>query len=153
LPDIEALPQATVDVAVIGAGVAGLSAALAAAQVGANVVVLEAGQAIGQGATGRNAGILSAGINMGLTDAPPGKDGADMWPATTREVLALVAQGRTDGGIGKQLFITPKTVEAHIRSIFGKLELPVDSSENRRVHAVLAFLQFKEGAPRPIQRR
>jgi DNA-binding NarL/FixJ family response regulator len=52
-----------------------------------------------------------------------------------------------------QLFITPKTVEAHIRSIFGKLELPVDSSENRRVHAVLAFLQFKEGAPRPIQGR
>jgi gamma-glutamylputrescine oxidase len=99
LPDIEALPQATVDVAVIGAGVAGLSAALAAAQVGANVVVLEAGQAIGQGATGRNAGILSAGINMGLTDAPPGKDGADMWPATTREVLALVDEAKKPDAI------------------------------------------------------
>jgi DNA-binding NarL/FixJ family response regulator len=67
-----------------------------------------------------------------------------------REVLALVAQGRTDRGIARQLFITTKTVEAHVRSIFGKLDLPVDSSENRRVHAVLAFLQFKEGAPRPI---
>lgn len=70
-----------------------------------------------------------------------------------REVLALVAQGRTDRGIARQLFITTKTVEAHVRSIFGKLDLPVDSSENRRVHAVLAFLQFKEGAPRPIQER
>jgi DNA-binding NarL/FixJ family response regulator len=70
-----------------------------------------------------------------------------------REVLALVAQGRTDRGIAKQLYITPKTVEAHVRSIFSKLELPVDSSENRRVHAVLAFLQFKAGAPRPIQER
>src|SRR5262245_13217456 len=59
LPGGEALPQETVDVAVIGAGVAGLSAALAAAQAGASVVVLEAAQAIGQGATGRNAGILS----------------------------------------------------------------------------------------------
>jgi DNA-binding NarL/FixJ family response regulator len=70
-----------------------------------------------------------------------------------REVLALVAQGRTDRRIAKQLYITPKTVEAHVRSIFSKLELPVDSSENRRVHAVLAFLQFKAGAPRPIQER
>jgi NADPH-dependent 2,4-dienoyl-CoA reductase/sulfur reductase-like enzyme len=84
LPGIEVLPQEAVDVAVIGAGVAGLSAALAAAKAGASVVVLEAGQTIGQGATGRNAGILSAGINMGLADAPPGEDGADMWPTTTR---------------------------------------------------------------------
>ncbi|HEY7093771.1 MAG TPA: FAD-dependent oxidoreductase, partial [Ktedonobacterales bacterium] len=90
LPGIEALPASEVDVAVIGAGVAGLSAALAAAQAGANVVVLEATQTIGQGATGRNAGILSAGINMGLADAPPGEAGSDMWPATTRELLALV---------------------------------------------------------------
>jgi glycine/D-amino acid oxidase-like deaminating enzyme len=90
LPGVEALPQETVDVAVIGAGVAGLSAALAAAQAGASVVVLEAAQTVGQGATGRNAGILSAGINMGLADAPPGEDGMDMWPTTTRELLALV---------------------------------------------------------------
>lgn len=90
LPGIEALPASEVDVAVIGAGVAGLSAALAAAQAGARVLVLEAGKAIGQGATGRNAGILSAGINMGLADAPPGEDGADMWPATTCELLTLV---------------------------------------------------------------
>jgi glycine/D-amino acid oxidase-like deaminating enzyme len=99
LPIIEALPQTTVDVAVIGAGVAGLSAALAAAEAGANVLVLEAAQTIGQGATGRNAGILSAGINMGLADAPPGEDGADMWPATTRELLALAGEAKKPGAI------------------------------------------------------
>jgi glycine/D-amino acid oxidase-like deaminating enzyme len=99
LPGIEALPRTTVDVAVIGAGVAGLSAALAAAQAGARVVVLEAAQTIGQGATGRNAGILSAGINMGLVGAPLGEDGADMWPATTHALLALVEAANKPGAI------------------------------------------------------
>jgi glycine/D-amino acid oxidase-like deaminating enzyme len=99
LPGIEALPASEVDVAVIGAGVAGLSAALAAAQAGANVVVLEAGQTIGQGATGRNAGILSAGINMGLGDAPPGEGIADLWPETTRELLALVDEAKKPDAI------------------------------------------------------
>ena len=63
---------------------------------------------------------------------------------TTREleVLTLIAEGRTDRGIAKALYVTPKTVEAHIRSIFRKLDLPADSTlENRRVHAVLAFLR------------
>jgi len=60
--------------------------------------------------------------------------------AREREVLALVAQGRTDRGIGQELFVTRKTVEAHIRSIFRKLDRPADATENRRVHAVLAFL-------------
>jgi DNA-binding NarL/FixJ family response regulator len=63
-----------------------------------------------------------------------------------REVLALVAEGRTDRGIAEQLFVTRKTVEAHVRSIFRKLELPADARENRRVHAVLAFLQAGGGA-------
>jgi hypothetical protein len=49
-------------------------------------------------------------------------------------------QGRTDRGIGQELFVTRKTVEAHIRSIFRKLDRPADATENRRVHAVLAFL-------------
>jgi glycine/D-amino acid oxidase-like deaminating enzyme len=99
LPGVEALPASEIDVVVIGAGVAGLSAALAAAEAGASVAVLEAGQTIGQGATGRNAGILSAGINMGLADAPPGADGADMWPATTGELLALVDEASKPGAI------------------------------------------------------
>jgi DNA-binding CsgD family transcriptional regulator len=59
------------------------------------------------------------------------------------EVLALIAEGRTDRGIAQALYVTPKTVEAHVRSIFRKLDLPADSTENRRVHAVLTFLRAR----------
>ena len=62
-----------------------------------------------------------------------------------REVLALVAQGKTDRGIALELVVTRKTVEAHVRSILAKLELPEDVTENRRVHAVLAFLHVGGG--------
>jgi DNA-binding NarL/FixJ family response regulator len=69
---------------------------------------------------------------------------------TTREleVLALLAEGRTDRGIAQALYVTPKTVEAHIRSIFRKLELPADATENRRVHAVLTFLRSAQSGMR-----
>jgi DNA-binding CsgD family transcriptional regulator len=59
------------------------------------------------------------------------------------EVLALIAEGRTDRGIAKELFVTPKTVEAHVRSIFRKLALPADSTENRRVHAALTYVRAR----------
>ena len=62
---------------------------------------------------------------------------------TTREleVLSLLAEGLTDRGIGQTLYVSPKTVEAHVRSIFRKLDLPSDAMDNRRVHAVLTFLR------------
>jgi DNA-binding CsgD family transcriptional regulator len=59
------------------------------------------------------------------------------------EVLALIAEGRTDRGIAQALYVTPKTVESHVRSIFRKLGLPSDTTENRRVHAVLTFLRAR----------
>ena len=58
-----------------------------------------------------------------------------------REVLALIAAGRSDIGISNTLFVTPKTVEFHTRNIFRKLDLPTSRSDNRRVHATLTFLQ------------
>lgn len=58
-----------------------------------------------------------------------------------QEVLALMAQGLTDRGIGERLFVTPKTVETHIRHIFDKLGLPESATDNKRVHAVLAYLR------------
>jgi DNA-binding NarL/FixJ family response regulator len=64
---------------------------------------------------------------------------ADLTPRE-REVLALVAEGRTDRGIAEALWLSPKTVETHVRTIFRKLDLPSSPSENRRVHAVLTFL-------------
>jgi len=62
---------------------------------------------------------------------------------TTREleVLSLLAEGLTDRGIGQTLYVSAKTVEAHVRSIFRKLDLPSDAMDNRRVHAVLTFLR------------
>ena len=61
--------------------------------------------------------------------------------AREREVLTLVGQGKTDRGIAEELVVTRKTVEAHVRSIFRKLDLPNGAGENRRVHAVLVFLR------------
>lgn len=76
-----------------------------------------------------------------LLDAPAAPDPLGELTEREREVLALVAQGRTDRGIAAELFVTRKTVEAHVRSILRKLDLPVDAGENRRVHAVLAYLR------------
>lgn len=55
-------------------------------------------------------------------------------------VLALMAQGRSNAAIARELFLAPKTLEANVRSIFQKLDLPDDPDENRRVSAVIAFL-------------
>lgn len=57
-----------------------------------------------------------------------------------REVLMLVAGGLTDRGIGEALWLTPKTVETHIRHIMAKLGLPTGRAHNRRVLAALAYL-------------
>jgi DNA-binding NarL/FixJ family response regulator len=75
-----------------------------------------------------------------LVAAPPLHSPLSVLTPREREVLVLVAQGKTDRGIAAELFLTRKTVEAHVRSILGKLDLPIDPSENRRVHAVLTFL-------------
>ncbi len=60
--------------------------------------------------------------------------------AREREVLALMAEGRSNTAIAEALVVTPGAVEKHITSIFGKLELPACEDDNRRVLAVLAYL-------------
>ncbi len=58
-----------------------------------------------------------------------------------REVLALMAEGRSNGSIADRLVVTPGAVEKHISSILGKLGLPPSDEHHRRVLAVLAFLR------------
>jgi DNA-binding NarL/FixJ family response regulator len=62
---------------------------------------------------------------------------------TTRErgVLELMAEGRSNSGIGNKLFLSPKTVEAHVHAIFTKLGLLPAADDHRRVLAVLAYLR------------
>lgn len=58
-----------------------------------------------------------------------------------REVLALMAEGRSNSGIAHRLWITEGTVEKHVRSILTRLQLPETEDDHRRVLAVLAFLE------------
>jgi DNA-binding NarL/FixJ family response regulator len=58
-----------------------------------------------------------------------------------REVLALMAEGRSNGAIAEQLVVTERAVEKHVTSIFGKLGLSASGEDHRRVLAVLRFLE------------
>ena len=58
-----------------------------------------------------------------------------------REVLGLMAEGRSNNAIAEQLIVTDRAVEKHVTSIFGKLGLPPTQDDHRRVLAVLTYLQ------------
>ena len=64
---------------------------------------------------------------------------SELTPRET-EVLELMAEGRSNQAIGERLFITPRAVEKHVTSIFGKLGLAAAAEDHRRVLAVLAYL-------------
>jgi DNA-binding NarL/FixJ family response regulator len=74
------------------------------------------------------AGTLGAGPLQGLTERE-------------REVLQLVAEGRSNKGIGERLAVSERAVQKHVTSIFAKLELPSGEDDNRRILAVLAYLR------------
>ena len=65
----------------------------------------------------------------------------DELTAREREVLALVAEGLSNKGIAARIFVTERTVEAHVKRIFAKLRLSATSDSHRRVLAVLAYLR------------
>jgi DNA-binding NarL/FixJ family response regulator len=72
-----------------------------------------------------------------------GRNAEDIDRLTERErlVLQLMAEGRSNAGIGKELYLSSKTVETHVGSVFSKLGLPPEAVDNRRVMAVLTWLR------------
>jgi DNA-binding NarL/FixJ family response regulator len=70
-----------------------------------------------------------------------GDDPLDQLTPREREVLGLMAEGRSNRGIAERLVVTERAVEKHVTSIFGKLRLPAASADHRRVLAVLAYLR------------
>jgi DNA-binding NarL/FixJ family response regulator len=75
-----------------------------------------------------------------LVERPRDDDPLSSLTPRELEVLRLMAEGRSNQGIGHKLFLSPKTVEAHVHSIFTKLNLQSAPDDHRRVLAVLAFL-------------
>jgi DNA-binding NarL/FixJ family response regulator len=71
------------------------------------------------------------------------EDPLDVLSPREREVLALMAEGRSNAGIAHQLWITEGTVEKHVRSILMKLRLPATEDDQRRVLAVITFLDAR----------
>jgi DNA-binding NarL/FixJ family response regulator len=69
-----------------------------------------------------------------------GPDPLDDLTEREREVLELMAQGRTNQAIGHELYITEHTVEKHVKNILGKLRIPTGADDHRRVLAVLTYL-------------
>jgi DNA-binding NarL/FixJ family response regulator len=76
-----------------------------------------------------------------LLERPRRADPIEELTPREREILALMAEGRSNQGICKALWLSPKTVETHIRGAFMKLGIREAPEDNRRVLAVLAFLQ------------
>ena len=78
-----------------------------------------------------------------LVRAQRARDPLEELTARERDVLALMAEGRSNTGIGRALWIAEGTVEKHVRNIFQKLRLPDAPDDHRRVLAVIAFLGSK----------
>ena len=68
-------------------------------------------------------------------------DELDRLGAREREVLRLMAEGRSNAGIARHLHLSGKSVESYVSSVFTKLDLPPASDDNRRVRAVLTWLR------------
>jgi DNA-binding NarL/FixJ family response regulator len=86
------------------------------------------------------ASVVDPSLVSELIRAQRRRDPLDALSPREREVLALMAQGASNVGIARQIFVTEGTVEKHVRSILTKLDLPESDTEHRRVLAVLRFL-------------
>ena len=99
-------------------------------------VLVDALRRIGEGETVVDPTIVSRLVGRQRRHDPL----AELTPRE-REVLGLVAEGLSNGAIASRLFVTERTVEAHVKQVFLKLGLAVDPESHRRVLAVLAYLR------------
>jgi DNA-binding NarL/FixJ family response regulator len=97
---------------------------------------LEAVRRVGRGGTAIDPDVIAQLLGRPREDDPL----SELTPRE-REVLALMAEGLSNRGICGRLFLSPKTVEAHVKNIFMKLGLMPAPDDHRRVLAVLAFLR------------
>ena len=84
---------------------------------------------------------LDPAVVRQLVGRPRGDDPLDQLTPREREVLALMAEGRSNAGIALHMVVTERAVEKHVTSIFQKLGLPQATEDHRRVLAVLAYLK------------
>jgi DNA-binding NarL/FixJ family response regulator len=95
------------------------------------------------GRISRGASVVDPAIVQELVAARRVDDPLDELTPREREVLALMAEGRSNAGIARQLWVTEGTVEKHVRSILAKLRLPETGDDHRRVLAVITFLEAR----------
>jgi DNA-binding NarL/FixJ family response regulator len=89
------------------------------------------------------ASVVDPSLVQELVLARRRRDPLDVLSPREREVLALMAEGASNAGIARRIFVTEGTVEKHVRSILTKLDLPESDAEHRRVLAVLRFLNAR----------
>jgi DNA-binding NarL/FixJ family response regulator len=89
------------------------------------------------------ASVVDPSLVQELVRARRRRDPLDVLSPREREVLALMAEGASNAGIARRIYITEGTVEKHVRSILTKLDLPESDTEHRRVLAVLRFLDAR----------
>jgi serine/threonine-protein kinase PknK len=91
----------------------------------------------------RGASVIDPALVQELVAAQRVDDPLDELTTREREVLALMAEGRSNAGIAKRLWVTEGTAEKHVRSILMKLPLPATEEDHRRVLAVITFLDAR----------
>jgi serine/threonine-protein kinase PknK len=85
--------------------------------------------------------VVDPGLVQTLVKVRRGADPLSALTAREREVLTLMAEGRSNAGIAAQLWLSEGTVEKHVRHILAKLRLPETKDDHRRVLAVVTFLK------------